>query len=139
MSEAIRPIRCWHGRVEEQRCTEPAVYEVGSLVPGLYCEEHAKIRLEEDLDERWVQFGEKQYLHWVEEAVDFVHKEFEKFWGRNPALVEVLEEADYLLKIELKRARQAFVAVGGRPWSTQAEVNRAMGQMKLLGGKQEEI
>jgi hypothetical protein len=125
MPEEIRPIRCWHRRVEEQRCIKPAVYEVGGLVPGLYCEEHAKLRLEEDLDERWVQFGEKQYLRWVEEAVDFVHKKFEKSWGRNPVLAEVLEEMDYHLGVELERARQAFAAVESRS-GAKAGVDRAI-------------
>jgi hypothetical protein len=113
MPEEIKLICCWHRRMEEQRCIEPAVYEVGGLVPGLYCEEHARFRLEEDLDERWVQFGEKQYLSWVNEAIDFVHKTFEKSWGCNPVLAEVLQEMDYRLGVELERARHALAAIEG--------------------------
>ncbi len=47
------------------RGMEPAVYEVLGLTYTLLCEEHARERREENMDQCWVLFGEEEYLRYL--------------------------------------------------------------------------
>ena len=66
MPEEMRPIRCHWNRVGSKPCMEPATVEVLGPYPTLFCEEHA--RTEENLGERWEQFGAEEYARECEEA-----------------------------------------------------------------------
>jgi hypothetical protein len=104
--EELRRIRCHHGRASDEPCMQPAIYEVLGLYPEVLCEEHARERVAENLNERWEQFGRRRYASWCEDAFEEIYQ----FGNQSENLVtgEVLEEAyNYLMMYELPRARRA--------------------------------
>lgn len=121
--ETVRPIRCHHFRVTTEPCMEPATVEVLGPYPTLYCEEHARQRLEENIGERWEHVGVEEYARDCEAAASKLRR-----WMREAdvgvTLYEILEEArTYLEKYELRRARAQLMAQGGTPRPTEGELH----------------
>ena len=124
MTETTRPIRCRHFRCTPEPCMEPATVEVLGPHPALYCAEHARFRLEEDIGERWEHVGVEEYARDCEAAVSKLHR-----WAleadTGETVYEVLEEArTYLEEYELRRARRKLIESGGTPRPTAWELER---------------
>lgn len=122
MTKQARPIRCHYFRVTNEPCMEPATVEIEGPAPQLFCEEHARDWLGEDLGEYWEQFGAEGYARDCEEASSKLRR-----WMREPdtsaTLYDILEEArTYLEEYELPRARVQLVAEGGTPHPTEGEL-----------------
>jgi hypothetical protein len=122
MPEEHRPIRCMWGRAMPEPCMEPATMEVLGPEPSLYCEEHARHRLEDIPGEAWEDEywgGLENYGRSCEEAASQLLR-----WERESGgvLNEVLVDARvYLECYQLKRARRALVEQGGKPRATDFE------------------
>ncbi len=130
MAEHLRPLKCQHAQATAGACQEPPVYEVLGPVPCFFCKEHAQEWLDEGLEERWIQLGEGAYLAELMEIVDTLKDMANRSW----TFREVCDDAMFYVERELWRARRAYIAVGGKPQPTKAEIDQAHAEMDFLSG-----